>query len=257
VRDFGSRQLQTVLDMETPSIMALARQMSIQSEMDAIANNIANTNTTAYKADRVAFNSYLAQPRGTSAMNAMIFPKMASPFRETKEGTITQTGNPLDVAIRGEAYFVVDTPQGQRFTRNGHLGIDAAGRLVAPRGQPILDDSSRPIIIPQGSGAITISSDGSIAAGEQRLGKIRLVSFDDPQALKRVGASLYAADNVAPKTAQNVEVDQYALEGANIEPVLEMTRMMESARAYQGAQKILDTEDDRMRRGIETLGKVA
>lgn len=240
-----------------PSIMAMARQMSIQSEMDAIANNIANTNTTAYKADRVTFNRYLAQPRGTGAMNAMIFPKLASPFRETQEGTITTTGNSLDVAIRGEAYFVVDTPQGQRFTRNGHLSIDTAGRLVASGGQPILDDNSRPIIVPQGSGAITISSDGAISAGDQRLGKIQLVSFDNPQALKRAGAGLYAADNVTPKTAQNADLAQYALEGANIEPVFEMTRMMETARAYEGAQKIVDTEDNRMRRGIETLGKVA
>lgn len=240
-----------------PSIMAMARQMSIQKEMDAIANNVANANTTAYKADRVTFNSYLSQPRGTGAMNAMIFPKMASPYRETKEGTIGTTGNSLDVAIRGEGYFVVDTPQGQRFTRDGHFGIDISGRLVSAGGLPILDEGSRPITVPQGAGAITIGEDGSISVGEQRLGKIRLVQFDDPQALKRVGAGLYTAENAVPKAAQNVEIAQYSLEGANIEPILEMTRMMEVARSYQGAQKILDSEDDRMRRGIEMLGKVA
>jgi flagellar basal-body rod protein FlgF len=257
LRDFGSRQLRTVREMETPSIMALARQMSIQKEMDAIANNVANANTTAYKADRVTFNSYVAQPRGTSAMNAMIFPKMASPYREMTDGTISATGNPLDVAIRGEGYMVVDTPQGQRFTRDGHLSIDVSGRLVSAGGQPILDDGSRPITIPQGAGSITISDDGSISAGEQRIGKIRLVSFDDPQALKRVGAGLYTAENAPPRTAPDAELIQYGLEGANIEPVLEMTRMMEVSRAYQGAQKIVETEDDRMRRGIEMLGKVA
>lgn len=231
--------------------------MSIQKEMDAIANNVANANTTAYKADRVTFNSFLSQPRGAGAMNAMIFPKMASPYRETKEGTIGTTGNPLDVAIRGEGYFVVDTPQGQRFTRDGHFSIDTAGRLVSAGGLPILDDGSRPITVPLGSGAITIGEDGAISAGEQRIGKIRVVTFDDPQVLKRVGAGLYTADNAVPKPAQTAQVTQYSLEGANIEPVLEMTRMMEVARSYQGAQKILDSEDDRMRRGIETLGKVA
>lgn len=243
--------------MEMPSIMAAARQMSIQQEMDAIANNVANANTTAYKADRVTFNAYLSRPLGTSAMNAMIFPQMAAPYRETKEGTIGATGNPLDVAIRGSGYMAVSTPQGERYTRNGHLGIDVSGQLVSAGGQPILDDNSRPITIPQGAGAITISTDGSISAGEQRLGKIRLVSFADPQVLKRIGGGLYTAGSATPQPAQNVQVAQYSLEGANIEPVMEMTRMMEVARAYQGAQKIIDSEDDRMRKGIETLGKVA
>jgi flagellar basal-body rod protein FlgF len=243
--------------MGTPSIMALARQVSIQKEMDAIANNVANANTTAYKADRVSFNAYLSQPRGASAMNGMIFPKMASPYREISEGTIGSTGNPLDVAIRGEGYMVVGTPQGQRFTRDGHLSIDTSGRLVSAGGQPILDDGGRPITIPEGSGAITISADGLISAGDRRLGNIRLVSFDDPQALKRVGGGLYTAGNAPPKTAKNAELAQYSLEGSNIEPILEMTRMMEVSRAYQGALMIVDSEDDRMRRGIETLGKVA
>ena len=112
--------------------------MSIQKEMDSIANNIANSNTTAYKADRVTFNSFMAQPPGSSKMAAMIFPKLAAAYRETKEGTISNTGNPLDVAIRGEGYMVVDTPQGQRYTRDGHLSLDTSGRLVNPAGRPIL-----------------------------------------------------------------------------------------------------------------------
>jgi flagellar basal-body rod protein FlgF len=243
--------------MELPSIMAAARQMTIQQEMDAIANNVANANTIAYKANRVTFNAYVSRPRGASAMNAMIFPQMATPYREIKEGAINATGNPLDVAIRGQGYMAVATPQGERYTRNGHLSIDVSGQLVAPGGQPILDTNSRPITIPQGAGDITIGTDGSVSAGEQRLGQIRLVSFADPQALKRIGGGLYTAGNATPQPAQNAQIAQYSLEGANIEPVIEMTRMMEVARAYQGAQKILDSEDDRMRKGIETLGKVA
>ena len=231
--------------------------MSIQKEMDSIANNIANSNTTAYKADRVTFNSYLAQPPGSGRMAAMIFPKLASPYRETKEGTISNTSNPLDIAIRGEGYMVVDTPQGQRYTRDGHLSLNTSGQLVNAAGRPILDDGGRPIVIPQGAGPLTISTDGGVAAGEQRLGKIRVVAFDDQQSLKRVGGGLYAAENTTPKPASKFEVVQASLEGSNIEPIIEMTRMMENARAYEQAQKILTNEDDRMRKGIELLGKVA
>jgi flagellar basal-body rod protein FlgF len=237
--------------------MAMSRQMTIQQEMDAIANNIANANTVGYKADRVTFNQYLPPQSGLSGYASTVFPKLASPFRQTEEGTISTTSDPLDVAIKGQGYLVVDTPQGQRYTRDGHLTLNASGQLVNAAGRPILDDGGRPIVIPPNAGAITIDTDGSISAGEQALGKIRVVSFDNEQALKRAGAGLYVADGITPKTAQKFQLIQGSLEGSNISPVLEMTRMMENARAYEEAQKVVSTEDDRMRKGIELLGKVA
>ncbi|MGE5537916.1 MAG: flagellar basal-body rod protein FlgF [Gemmatimonas sp.] len=242
--------------MELPSLMAMSRQMSLQKEMEAIANNVANLNTNGYKADRVTFNAYTQRPAGAAVSASMVFPKLGAPHREMQEGTINATSNPLDVAIRGDAYFVVDTPQGRRFTRNGHFGLDTQNRLVTDTGRPVLDDRNRPLVVPQDAGQVTINSDGSVSAGEQRIGKIQLVAFDDPQQLKRVGDGLFTSD-ATPKPASDTEVVQGALETANVEPVLEMTRMIETARAYEQAQKILDTENDRMRRGIETLAKVA
>jgi flagellar basal-body rod protein FlgF len=111
-------------------------------------------------------------------------------------------------------------------------------------------------VVPQDTAQITINGDGSVSAGEQRIGKIQLVAFDDVQKLTRTGAGLYTSDTPA-KPASDVQIVQGALETANVEPVLEMTRMIETARAYEQAQKVSDTENDRMRRGIETLGKVA
>lgn len=246
-----------VRKMEMPSIMAMSRQMSIQKEMDAIANNIANANTTAYKGDRVMFNQYLPPQNGLNGFASMVFPKLAAPFRQTEEGTISTTNNPLDVAIKGQGYLVVDTPQGQRYTRDGHMSLNVSRQLVNASGRPVLDDGGRPIVIPPNAGSITIDTDGSISAGGQTLGKIRVVTFDNEQALKRAGGGLYTADGIAPKTAQKFQLVQGSLEGSNIQPVLEMTRMMENARAYDEAQKIVTTEDDRMRKGIELLGKVA
>jgi flagellar basal-body rod protein FlgF len=160
------------------------------------------------------------------------------------------------VAIRGDGYFVVDTAQGRRFTRNGHFALDTQNRIVSANGQPVLDDRNRPLVVPQDTAQITINGDGSVSAGEQRIGKIQLVAFDDVQKLTRTGAGLYTA-NTPAKPASDVQIVQGALETANVEPVLEMTRMIETARAYEQAQKVADTENDRMRRGIETLGKVA
>jgi flagellar basal-body rod protein FlgF len=243
--------------MEMPSLMAMSRQMSIQQEMDAIANNIANANTVGYKADRVTFNQYLPQQNGLSGYSSMIFPKLASPFRDTEEGIISTTSDPLDVAIKGSGYLVIDTPKGQRYTRDGHLTLNASGQMINAAGSPVLDDGGRPITIPPNAGSITIDTDGSVSAGGQTLGKIRVVTFDDEQSLKRAGAGLYDAHGMAPKTAQKFQIIQGSLESSNISPVMEMTRMMENARAYEEAQKVVSTEDDRMRKGIELLGKVA
>jgi flagellar basal-body rod protein FlgF len=243
--------------MELPSIMAMARQMTSQQEMDAIANNVANANTNAYKAERITFNSYLVRPPGSGSAGSMIFPKLASLHREPQEGSIVTTGNSLDLAIRGEGYFVVDTPAGQRFTRDGHFSLDVKGQLVNAGGLPLLNGNNRPIVVPQDAGPITFGTDGTVSAGQQQLGKLRVVAFDDVQSLRNTGAGLFAADNVLPKPAPTADIVQGSLEMSNIEPVFEMTRMMETARAYEQAQKVLDTEDDRMKRGIETLGKVA
>lgn len=244
-------------DMELPSIMAMARQMASQQEMDAIANNVANLNTNAYKAERVTFNSYLMRAPGAGNPGAVIFPKLAALHREPQEGSIVTTNNSLDVAIRGNGYFVVDTLKGQRFTRDGHFSIDAQGRLVNAGGQPILNETSRPIVIPQNAGSITIATDGTVSAGEQQLGKLRVVGFDDIQLLRDTGSGLFAAGKATPSPVPTPDIVQGSLETSNIQPVFEMTRMMETARAYEQAQKILDTEDERMKRGIETLGKVA
>jgi flagellar basal-body rod protein FlgF len=224
--------------------------------MEAIANNVANLNTSGYKADRVTFNAYLQRPAGAAVSASLVFPKLGTPHREMQEGTFSTTANPLDVAIRGDGYFVVDTPQGQRYTRNGHFGLDSQNRIVSAGGQPILDDRNRPLIVPQDAGAITIASDGSVSAGEQRVGKIQLVAFDNVQKLIRTGGGLYMSDTPA-KPASGTEMVQGVLESANVEPVLEMTRMIETSRAYEQAQKVVTTEDERMRKGIEVLGKVA
>jgi flagellar basal-body rod protein FlgF len=242
--------------MELPSLMALSRQMALQQNMEAIANNVANLNTNGYKADRVTFTPYVQRPAGAAVSAWMTFPKLGAPHREMQEGTINTTSNPLDVALRGDAYFVVDTAKGTRFTRNGHLGLDTMNRIVSAGGDPILDDRNRPLVVPQDAGQITINSDGSVSAGEQRIGKIQLVAFDNTQQLIRTGGGLYSS-SAPSKPATDVQIVQGALETANVEPVLEMTRMMETARAYEQAQKVVDSEDTRMRKGIETLGKVA
>jgi flagellar basal-body rod protein FlgF len=239
-----------VSGMETPLIVALSRQMSVVDQMDVIANNIANMSTGAYKAERVMFKDYIAR---TESGDSVVFPQQSGIHRIYNPGSIERTSNPLDIALRGDGYMVVQTPNGPRYTRNGHLSLDAQGQLVSPQGYPVLDSGDKPIVIDTGVKDVTIAKDGSIEADDRKLGKLKMVTFGNPQGLVRQGNSLYKTEE-APKPSTEIEVLQGHVEGSNVEPVLEITRFMKVSGFYQSTKKIIDEEHDRQRRAIQQLG---
>ncbi len=236
--------------METPLIVTLARQMSVQNEIDVIANNIANMSTTAYKGEHLMFKDYLAR---TGSGRPVTFPQIAGLNRIDREGTIQKTSNPLDVAIKGEGYFTIQTPNGTRYTRNGHFSLDNQGQLVTDEGYQVMDTTKRPFVFDPSVKQITIAKDGTVSADDNRLGKIALVKFSNPQALKRQGGSLFNTDE-APQPAKGYELYQGHLEGSNVVPVLEITRFMRASSYFQAAKNVADSEDTRQRKAIETLG---
>lgn len=236
--------------METPLIVALARQVSVRDQMDAIANNIANMSTGAFKGERVMFKDYLAR---TENGDAVVFPQQAGIHRNTAPGPITRTSNPLDVAIRGEGYFEVETPSGLRYTRNGHFALDADGRLVTGAGHPVMDTNDQPFVFDTDIRNITIAADGTVSADEDQVGRIKIVTFEDHQRLERRGAGLYAA-NAPLQPAEDIELLQGHIEGSNVQPILEITAFMRATGHYQHAKKLVDDEHDRLRRAIQVLG---
>lgn len=236
--------------MEAPMIVSLSRQMANRDMMQVLANNIANMTTGGFKGERLMFREYVARtPEGT----AIHFPVNTGLYRDLSPGPFSKTHNPLDIALRGEGYLAVETPQGVRYTRNGHLTLDAEGQIVTSLGHPVLDDGNRPILIGPETRDITISHEGIVMADDQTLGRLQLVRFDAPQTLERRGGTLLDTD-AEPLPAEDVEVLQGFLEGSNIQPILEMTRFMEIAGAYQSTQKMIDGEHERQRRAIEKLG---
>ena len=239
--------------MESPLIIALSRQMASRDQVESIANNIANMNTNAYKGERTVFNKYLTPDTGAAQMT---FPKYVGIHRDTEAGTFNATGNPLDVALRGEGFFVVTTENGPRYTRDGHLSLDAKNQIVNSRGQVIQNDGDQPIVIPPNTANISISPEGGISADGQQIGKFKLVSFDNLQRLQRAGNGLYTTDSAAAP-AKDTEVLQGNIETANVQPILEITRMIEASRVYQSSQKVINSEDERIRGAIQRLGKVA
>lgn len=239
--------------MESPLLLALSRQLAIRDQMESIANNVANMSTPSYKGERTLFHEYLNGPKGPKQM---VFPQLKGLFRETQEGPIAATGNSLDVALRGKGFLVVETPQGIRFTRDGHLSLNNKNQIVTQQGHPVMGVNNRPMTVPQDAKSINIDTDGSIFAGDARVGGFKLVAFENEQRLVRAGDGLFRTD-ATQLPAKDLEIQQYSLEGSNIQPVLEITRMIEASRIYQSAQNIVNSEDERIRKTIERLAKVA
>lgn len=237
--------------METTSYIALSRQMVLRREMDIVANNIANANTPAYKGERMVFREYLAQANRGEKLSFVQDIGLARDFRE---GPMTKTDNPFDLAINGEGYFIIDTPLGERYTRHGRFQIDANGQLVTGQGYPVRGEAG-PINVPFDQGEINIASDGTLSTADGTFANLAIVTFEDQQALKRAANNLYIADEEEPAPVEQPHVVQGMLEDSNVEPVLELTRMMTVMREYQSVGKFIQQEHDRQKKAIERLGR--
>lgn len=239
--------------MENALYIALSHQMTLRRQMDVIANNVANASTPAFKVDRMVFVEQLVT---TPDGQELTFVQDVGVARDMTEGAFTKTGNDLDLAIRGDGYFAVDTPFGERYTRNGRFGLDPQGQLVTNAGDIVLDESGGPIVIPQGAGPIQVSRDGTVSNSEQVLGRLRVVRFADDQLLTKEGNSLYATTQ-PPLPAPDAAVVQGMVEESNVEPIIEITTMILALRAYEAAQKIIESETQLQTQTTETLTTTA
>jgi flagellar basal-body rod protein FlgF len=237
--------------MDTSALVALSLSTALRRQMDVIAHNIANANTTAYKEERVLFATYLQEVDGQEIAFVEDFAVVVDP----SEGPITSTGNPLDLAIRGDGHFQVDTPDGVRFTRSGHFALDADGALVTVDGHAVLADDGFPILTIPGDSEITVDADGVVSSENGEIGRLGLVTFDDTADLIKQGGGLYATE-AAPLPATDASVVQGALEGSNVQPIVEMTRMISLLRSYQAAQSFTDRYDELRTQAITTLANV-
>jgi flagellar basal-body rod protein FlgF len=242
--------------MENASLIGLSRQVALRREMDVIANNMANINTPAFKAESMLFAEYLSgsaaadmdRPRDRSVS----YVEDLATVRDFSAGGLTPTGSPLDVAIRGDAWLVVQTPDGERFTRNGGFQINPAGQLVTNEGHLVMGEGG-PIEFGRDDLDIAIAADGTISTSEGENGKLRLVAFESNMELRPVGSSLYETD-AQPQAAERAQLAQGYIERSNVQPVLELSRMIEVNRAYQSLASTLNRQDQLRREAIQALG---
>ena len=227
--------------MENALLIGLSRQIALQRELDVVANNIANMNTTGFKADGSLFEEFLcrlARATRSRRRRASASCRTAATWHDMSQGPIEQTGNPLDVAIDGDGFLVVQTPRGERYTRNGALQINAAGQLVTAKAIRCSATAgrscfSRPTATSRSARTAPSGCAKAQRTADSQRGKLRLVSFANPQQLQKDGAGTFAApDGVTPQAeAKTPRVVQGAIEKSNVRGVVEMTRMIEITRS--------------------------
>ena len=250
--------------MQNAILVGLSRQVALGREMDVVANNLANMNTTGYKADGSLFEEYLnsgARAGQTGARVSFVLDRGI--WHDMGQGPVEHTGNPLDVAIDGNAFLVLQTPRGERYTRNGALQINAAGQLVTGEGDAVLGDSG-PITFQPNDHQVSISRDGTISVREgtsnvdSARGKLRLVSFANRQQLRKDGGSTFSAANGAQPQPAPVEAGliQGVVEKSNVRGVVEMSRMIEITRTYTQIATMLQQQSDLGQTALDKLAEV-
>lgn len=244
--------------MDNALFVGLSRQMILRREMEIISNNIANMDTTGFKVESMMQKTDPAEPAVTLGGPRPV--KFVAPdgvARDFGQGVLTKTDGELDMAIEGQGFFQIQTPQGPRFTRDGRFTTDPTGRLVTQGGHAVLDASGGEITIDMEKGQVAVGADGTMSQGNEQVGKVGMYVFANAGALEKAGDNLFRnASNLAANPAAEAKLRQGHLEGSNVKPVLEITRMIEVSRAYESTAKMMDSEHELSRRAVERLGKL-
>jgi flagellar basal-body rod protein FlgF len=249
--------------MQNALLVGLSREVALGRELDVVANNIANINTTGYKADGSLFEEFLSSAARADQTGARVsFVQDRGTWHDLSAGPIEKTGDPLNVAIDGNAFLVVQTPRGERYTRNGALQINGTGELVTSEGNPVLGDAG-PIVLQPNDHQVSISLDGTVSVREgtsktdSLRGTLRLVSFDSGQQLQKDGSSTFqTTGNAQPTPTKTSRVVQGSIEKSNVRGVVEMTRMIEITRTYTQIAAILQQQSDLSQSSIDKLADV-
>lgn len=249
--------------MQNTLLVALSRQMALSRELDVVANNMANVNTNGFRRQSSEFQEYLMPAASQDG-----FPQLSDrrisyvndrgTYRDFSAGAVEQTGNPLDVAISGDAFFTVQNQDSgeEAYTRNGAFQLDAQNRLVTTTGALVMTDNGPFTFDAQQDGAISVAQDGTISTNQGIRGHLKLARFDNPQALTTDGDSLFkaakgqTADVPATGTAR---VQQGMIERSNVKSVQEMSRLIEVNRAYTTLSTLIQNADGLRKTAVEQL----
>jgi len=244
--------------MDNTSYIALSRQMALQNQLEVVANNLANVNTSGFKGTDTLFAQYVFKldQNDRTFKDKVAFVHDFGLVRNLSQGAFNFTGNSLDVALQGEGYFTIRGKGGvENYTRAGAFTKNAAGELVTMEGRQVLDTNGAPINIPADAGKLIVQGDGTILEeGGRTFGQLRVVRFDNERNLKQVDGTAFRTD--VGQTAipmPNAKIAQGVLESSNVSPVTEITRLIALNRAYEESARMVSKEDDRKKKAVEVF----
>jgi flagellar basal-body rod protein FlgF len=241
--------------MDNATTIALSRLVAQTRALDVLANNVANMNTPGYHAERTIFADWLWREHGNEPPGGGViaYTQDRATYRDHQPGEIDHTGNPLDLALAGAGYFTVLTKQGPRLTRAGHFSIGGTGTLVDEQGNPLLDVAGKPLQVTTADTQISVAADGTLSSENGLIGKIGVVRAADPNKLTAEGGWLLNATATTTAPLADPKIVEGAVENSDVQPTLEITRMMDALRSFQMVVQFIQAEADRHQGAIERI----
>jgi flagellar basal-body rod protein FlgF len=238
--------------MQASLYVALSAQMAMQRRMETIANNVANANTPGFRAEETKFEQVLSN----AATETVAYASPGDTYIKRDAGPVIPSGNPLDMAIQGDAWFAIQTPSGTVYTRDGRMQISPGGELQSIAGYPLLDVGGAPIQVAPNAGPLQIAKDGMITQNNRQVGAVGLYAIDEDASLSRFENSGVIPDKPATPVLDfnRYGVLQGHVEGSNVNPVWEMTELIRVSRSYEMVTTSIGQSHDSIREAIRELG---
>ncbi len=247
--------------MDNINYIALSRQMALWKQMDTVSNNMANMNTAGFKQDDTLFTSYLVQTPEAQGIGSapLYFTEDYGTFQNFAAGAFEETGNTFDVAIQGDAFFCLETPAGEMYTRKGQFSLNADGALVTNDGALVLSENNEPLFFAPTEKDVIITESGDVMTENGVIGRLKLAHFADNQKLQKVAGTMFenVAGNAMTVGADNARLAQGKIEKSNVNPIEEMTKLIKVQRSYEYVQQMIDNEHDRLSNTISTYAQLA
>lgn len=243
--------------MDNTLLISFSAQNALTRRLEVAANNMANVSTAGFKAEQVLFEPVMRRPASIVERPTTVeFVRDYTIARDFRPGTLQRSDNPLDVALTGQGFFTIATPNGPAYTRDGQFTLDTNGRMINHEGKAVLDANGAEITLDLIKGAPLIGKDGTITQSGTEVAKIGIVNFEKPGALKKVGDNLWRAEGQNPIASTTFEVVQGMVEGSNVVAINELTNIMQISRAFESATRLARQAEDLRSKAIERLARI-
>ena len=241
--------------MQEISILT-TRALATERKFTAVADNIANVNTDGYRRKDFEFKEVISRPAGHATASYVADRGIVMDFNP---GVLTETGNPLNVALGGEGFFAIEVDGETQYTRRGHFVMGNDGTVQTPEGYPVLDGALGPIQLPANTRDIVIARDGTISTEQGQIARFGVFNFDDetlPNLTRAGNVAFMAPPGATAEPVENPMVVQGKVEASNVSPIIESVAMQDASRAYQSSLQLLRTSEQLEEKAIRTLGGI-